>query len=648
VTKTLLKKELRALRPYLLFAVVLMLVTVLDLVLTASGPRSLGDSFRSIAAMPLPLIFGLIALALGTGISVKERDDGTLAFLDALPVTRSRVFFVKLLAAMLVLTAFPGFQVVWAAAEHALARESLDAAFHWNLLLGAFLMQVQLMATFLAVGTLLGFARSLTWMLVGVVAAGLQRLIHFVPRLAVLDPLQLVESGVEGVTWRYEPEVIGAQAAIAGLCALTSWALFVRAGRSRSLAVSRPVVGALVTLLTLASLIGALVLWWQPGSDAGGSDEPDLEAVPESAPATTTTAHFEFSYPSIESTPALALAEAADETYASVSALLGVDGGAPILVDLSGSMRNTVGTAFMDRIRMRADDEAVATLAHETAHVLARRLVGEEGFTRWSQARVLDEGLASWVEGHFLTHSPEEQLVLAALLDRNELRFADVIDFEAFSRNGDDDLKYAIGRGLIDAMVKRYGEASIHHLLRAFGDETLPPKLAGAALWQATFQLAGMDLALVADDFFGGVEQTLAARRGAVDALPRPQTKLVTEDGWYGIEVVAEPLEAYGAVAVRFRPAPDSPLNEYDRVWVRNGEVAWRRDTQIQRRRLCFQAGLGLSRKATLFEPWQCLPLSAAAPYERRPQSEAEAEDGVALDGGAPELEAAPDAGATR
>lgn len=618
---TLLKKELRALRPYAVLAGVLMLISVLDDLFTKSSLRSLASTFSSVAAMPLPLIYGLIALALGTGISVKERDEGTLAFLDALPVTRTHVFFTKLLAALLVLVAFPGFQLAWAVFGHAVARESLEDPFHWNILLGALLSQVQLMLTFLTVGTLLGFARSLTWMLVGVVAAALQRLIHFVPRAAMLDPMRLVESGVEGVRWRYDAEVIAAQFVVATVCTLVAWALFHRAGRSRTVIVNpRPVVGALVTLMTLGAIVGALVLWWNRDDDGGGSDgEPDLTEVPESAPATTTTTQYEFSYPSIESTAALQLAEKADETYAQVTALLGVDGGAPILVDLSGSMRNTVGTAFKDRIRMRADEEAVATLAHETSHVIARRVVGEEGFRRWSQARVLDEGLASWVEGHFLTHPEEDEVVLAALLDRNELQLSDIIDFDHFTENGDDDLKYAIGRGFIDVMVKRYGPESIHKLLRAFGDEQLPPKLAGAALWQATFQLAGMDLGLVADDFFGTLEKTLEAKRAVVDALPRPQTKLVTQDGWHGIEVSAEPVEAHPRLVIRYRPAPDSPMNEYDRTWVRNGDVAWREAEAIQRQRLCFQAGLQLAKKAVLFEKWQCLPLSAAAKWEPKP-----------------------------
>lgn len=631
MTRTLLAKELRALRPYWVLSLVFVLLSVFDLVFASSGPRSLATNFGGLTGSTFNFVFALVALALGTGVSVKERDEGTLAFLDSLPVTRTRVFLVKVLASMAVLTAFPAFQFGWVVLEHWLGRGSLDSSFHWNILAGALLMQVQLMATFLSVGCLLGFARSLTWMLVGVLAIGVQRLTHSVPRFAAVDPFKLVESGVEGVHWRYDVEAIATQAAIAAVCLLASWWRFTVAGRGRTLIVNpRPVVGAIVTLLTISALGGAFFYWAQD-LRGGRAEEPDLESIPSSAPATTTTRHYEFSYPSIESKPALELADRADEVFEQVGSLLGVDGGVPILVDMSGSLRNTAGTAFRDRVRMVADAEAVATLAHESAHVFARRIIGEEGLGRWQEARVLDEGLASWVEGHFLTHQPKEQLVLAALLDRHELELGRIIDFDVFSRTADDELKYVIGRGLIGAMERRYGPESIHRLMATFGDEKLPPKLAGAALWQATFQLAGMDLGLVADDFFSGVEQTLEGEREVVQALPRPETMLVTKDGWYGVQVDL-PTSGFETV-VRFRPAPESSVDQYDQVRVENHGVAWREAERIQRQRVCFQAGLRLAPKATLFEPWTCLPLSAAAPWEPDALGEGD-EDGGSSDVG--------------
>ncbi|MCA2981088.1 MAG: ABC transporter permease subunit [Myxococcaceae bacterium] len=633
---TLLRKELRALRPWFLFCAVLGLASVLGQAMTEPGAVSLGASFEALIGQTTTLILAVVALALGVGLAAKERDDATLAFLDALPVTRTHVFFAKVLAALGVPLTLATLLFAEALVNHHFARGSLDAPFHPPILVGAFLMQAQLAATFLAVGTLLGFARSVAWLLVGVLASGLQWLVREVPRAALLDPLRLVEAGVEGLRWRYDVEAVAAQGALALGCLLLAWALFVRAGRGRAVTVSpRPVVSALVGLATVASLLVALGLWGRSGAAGeGGAAEPDVEALPRSAPGTTTTARYVFSYPGLEARRAQQLADRADAIFETVSSLLGApDAGAPIFVDLSGSLENTLGTAYEDRLRMRLDETPEATLAHETAHVLARRLTGPEGGVRWSAARVLDEGLASWVEGRLRPHPAEDELVLAALRERHELELSDLVDFDRFTAVQDDDLKYVIGRGLIEAMVRRAGAGSIPRLLSAFGDARLSPKLTGAALWQATFQLAGMDVGLFTDDFFAAVERTRLERRAELNALPRPEVRLVSFDENYGVEARLPDAVAGASVVLRFRPGPDSPVDAYERVWVPSGHIAWRDPSTLQGRRVCFQAGVPLSERSVLFEPWGCLPLAAAAPWT--PPDEAPGADAPA-DGATP------------
>jgi hypothetical protein len=163
--------------------------------------------------------------------------------------------------------------------------------------------------------------------------------------------------------------------------------------------------------------------------------------------------------------------------------------------------------------------------------------------------------------------------------------------------------------------------------LVAFSNEKLSPSLDGAALWHAVFQLAGMDLGSVVDDFFAALENELKAHRTAVEALPRPVARLVTSGLAYGVLVSAPGLTQGDVLAVRFRSSPSSPLREYEREWVLNGQVAWRRPESLQGQQVCFQVGLRLSHRAALFEPWACLPLEAAAPWqgdERGDVSEAE------------------------
>jgi hypothetical protein len=259
--------------------------------------------------------------------------------------------------------------------------------------------------------------------------------------------------------------------------------------------------------------------------------------------------------------------------------------------------------------------QALATLAHETTHVAVRRAVGEEGSQRLSSASVLNEGLASWVEGHFVELPVEQALVLAALLDRHQLELNDVFDERRFFAERDEGLKYPIGRGLVAAAVARYGEGAVGRLLRAFADPKLPPSLSGATLWQTTFQLAGMDLPRVADDFFAGLAATLAMERSTLDALPRPRARLVKQRGRYGVEVSGG-AGGGRAWVVRFKPLPTSLNADYDKVTVSEGEVAWRKGGQIAQQRVCFQVGLSLRKAAVLYEPWSCVALSAAAPLD--------------------------------
>jgi len=47
----------------------------------------------------------------------------------------------------------------------------------------------------------------------------------------------------------------------------------------------------------------------------------------------------------------------------------------------------------------------------------------------------------------------------------------------------------------------------VPRLLQAFGDPRLPSDLRGLPLWQATFQLAGFDLAAVTDEFYRSVRR---------------------------------------------------------------------------------------------------------------------------------------------
>jgi hypothetical protein len=622
VNGALIRKELRELGPWAALTFVVWLIDVVDVLTETPDLEPLGNSFSHLTDSSVGFLW-LLAFAIGTTSSTREEDDGTLAFLDGLPVSRSRVFLTKLGVAAAVLFTYPILRVLLAVALHFASRESLDQAVHPGLLLQLLAIEFLLVLSGLAFGAALGRLRSLTWLMAGCLAVGLGLLTDEVPRAAILDPLTLAEV-TTGSTWLHvDVEAVAVQAVLALLWVVVAWASFVGAGRPRFAQLSkRPVVSAIVTLLTVAAAVGVMAL-----RSKDREKKPDADDKPhfsDGAPASTATVHYRFSYPSLQSRDALALAEGADQVFEEVHRLLQVPPGAVIDVDASGSLRETAGTAFAGGLRLKLGPQSRAVLAHETCHVISRRVAGDERAWLWGRARVLNEGLASWVERRFDARPEgraEDRLALAALHRRGELLLDELVNPDTLARERDDLLKYSAGEALIDATVQVYGVEALHRLLEAFGDPKLPPELKGLELWQACFQVAGLDLGRVLDEFFGVVEAESKARALQIDALPRPRVTLLKTEGWYGARATVDsPLPKGWSLALRFRPGPESAFSTYDTFTVEPEQPQWRQARSIRKAQLCVQAGVRMPEGNVLYEPWACRPVSEAIAWTAPPK----------------------------
>jgi hypothetical protein len=618
----LARKELREMRPWAVLGIIFAFIEFAAEFSRKTDLRPLGLTFHALVSDVV--ISWFLAFAIGTTLGTREEDDGTLGFLDGLPVTRSRVFLVKLGVATGVLLIFPFAKALIAVVQHLLSRGSLDHELHGLIVLQLLGVQVLHVFSGIVFGAALGRLRSLTWLVAGVLAIALTVLLKEVPRAALLDPLALAELETRGQRLQLDVELLAVQAGLAAMWTLIAWAGFVRTGRAWFPDLSkRPVVSALVTVFTIAAVITAVSL--REDDDevkerraAKASTEPRFE---QSAPASTSTTHYRFSYPAQRAQEALALADQADAIFEKVHALLNVPPGDPIDVDASGSLRTTAGTAFLGGLRMELGSDAPRVLAHETSHVVSRRIAGDARAFLWNDVLVLNEGLASWVERHFDAGEEaraESRLVLAALQKRGELRVEELVDDELLARNRDDLLKYSAGEAIIDAIVKVYGAEALPKLVAAFADEKLPLDLRGLALWQACFQLAGMDLGRVIDAFFREVEQNARQSAEALRTLPRPRVELLSAEGWYGARAVIDgedELPEGWSLSLRFRPANDSPFSTYDTFTVEPGEPSWREAHRIRKGQICVQAGVRLPEGNVLYEPWECLPVRDALPW---------------------------------
>ena len=615
----LFRKELRDLLPWGVLAVALALSSIAELMLGQVDLAPLGQTFGLLNQFTF-VLYWFVAFAIGTGLAIREHDDRTLAFLDGLPVSRSRVFLVKCTVMVLLVLIGPLLELAALGVMHLLSRGSLDREIHVALLLQALLMQALLLVNGLMLGAAFGRLRSLTWAAAGLAAAGLVLFVQRVPRAAVLNPLTLLDWQWTSSGIVVDGEAVRAQLIATALAGVIAWQGFVRAGKTRSsLNLTGPVASAAVGVATVVSVIAVVVMVVRPAEVAVSAAEAGAARYqfPESPPAQTVTRHYRISYPAFQAEAALELAEEADAVFERVHELLGVPPGDPIDVDVSGSAPNTHGTAFLGRIQMHLDGEVLAVLAHETAHVAARRVAGEERDWLWRPARVLNEGLASWVETRFRERAErgdERMLVLAAMHGRRELIVEELADPVVLQQVRDETVMYAAGEAFIAALVRVYGDGAVARLLQAFNDPRLPRDLYGVALWQSTFQMAGFDLAAVVDEFYRGIEEYAAQNVDRLAALPRPRVVLVRARGAVGaMPVVDSPAADVAAhpLVMRFRPAPDSPLSDYQHFSAAPNRPVWPRGRGVLGGRLCVQPGVEIGAEI-LYEAWTCLPTSDA------------------------------------
>jgi len=623
MSAALLRKELRDLLPWGVLSLALGLSNVVQLLLEQVDSTPLGQTFFFLNQENI-VLYWLIAFAIGTGLAIREHDDRTLAFLDGLPVSRSRVFFVKCAVMSLLVLIGPLLELVSIGALHLLSRGSLDRELHAALLAQAFALQTLFIVNGLVLGAAFGRLRSLAWVAAGVTATALLLFVNRVPRAAVLNPLTLLDWQWTTAAIVVDVEAVRTQLAVTALALLIAWRGFERAGKGRQpWNLSGPVASAAIAVATIATTATLIVVVMRPfeailpSGDAGGDGRYQFEPSP---PAQALTRHYRISYSAHETEAALALATEADAVFERVHELLGLPPGDVIDVDASGSAPNTHGTAFLGRLRMRLGMEAPAVLAHETAHVVAQRAAGAERDWLWQAAGTLSEGLASWVETKFrarTTRGDERMLLLAAMHSRRELLIDELVDPYLLQSVRDVTVEYAAGEALFAALVRLHGEGAVARLLQAFADPRLPSDLRGLPLWQSTFQLAGFDLAGVVDELYRGVDEYASQHAEEIAALPRPRVVLVRSGGSVGAMLVLDPESNDAAgheLLIRFRPAPDSPLADIQGFDVAPNEPAWPRGRTMLGGRICVQGGVEIGAEV-LYEPWRCQPTSEAVDY---------------------------------
>ncbi|HEY0092778.1 MAG TPA: ABC transporter permease subunit, partial [Archangium sp.] len=535
--RPLVAKEVRDQRPFLWLALFFIALDVLsDLWTEPLGFSPYADTFKRFNPDgDLSLMTFILTFALGCGLLVREQDDRTLEFLDALPTSRWTLFWVKLLVALATVLVFPLGTTLWMIFHQLVSSTSLEPGLHLDVMMVASVLRVAQTLAVLALALALAPLRRLCWTALAVLMLSQSILEDRMPWLSALNPFRLTAPRFEGTTWRWPLEALRLQLSVAGVLLGLALAQFLGWGERLTASLQRRLqgswVGTLATLATVGLFIAVSARW--VGSDdkekdrGGGSGRPAMEMeFPTAATAQATTGHYQFNYPASLRKRAEPLLDGADGAFEKVRAFLGVEAGEPIRVDLSGSARHTAGTAYWNTLRMNLaglsqPEEGFAVLGHETTHVLAQRIAGVEAAPRLAALKLLSEGLASYVEYRlFYPAGAEEeyQLIAAAARARREVKTEELLDLEKLAAERDENQVYPLGRAFIEVLVRRHGDGAPARVLAALGRKDAPEGLEGALAWQDAFQTAGIDLSQVFDDFFAYLDEQVERRREVIDS----------------------------------------------------------------------------------------------------------------------------------
>lgn len=613
---SLLYKEFRSLRPFLAMVLFFMLLSAVNLALSEypdQYPLSKilepndGDK----------IVTFVVAFALAAGLVVRERDEGTLAFLDALPVSRTRIFFFKVVLALGVLWLMPLSDLLLKAAVHAWSRTSLEKHFQWQPLVMCAALDAASCFIYFSLGLALSFLRRFSLLVVGLgVCAYLALQEARAPWISQFNIFSLSEPIFQGQRWLVPAAKLSTQLALGAACMGVAFFAFLnmgdaaqrladRAKRRRS-ALVLVVLGTICLVLVWA---GLAVYWFERNGD---KYKPEVH-FNDWALGRIKTARYSFVYPQNQAILVSQLADQADAAEAKVREFLGAQQITRIEADLSGSAPETSGQAHWKKVQMdlnssRGDlSNLVAVLAHETTHVYidheSQSRIGDD----FNATRFFHEGLASFVEYHLFRpiYRLDSLLRVAAVMRaRDEVKFEELLDNDALTLKRDTDLVYPLGEVFVSALVQRYGQAAPGRVIRAFGRPNAPKNLTGFALWQDVLQACGYNLGDIEDAFFSQLDQAVSESHAFIDWLPRVHGAVQRDPGHLVIQGVYQG-EAPGNLVCRFRAQAHTPPRLYEDAFAEPGPLFWVEAAGYPDRSFWYQLGWRVrGTSQTIYEPW--------------------------------------------
>ncbi|MBK8010694.1 MAG: ABC transporter permease [Deltaproteobacteria bacterium] len=646
----LLKKEFRGTLGYFLLLLFLAAVSTIHEILTS--PIDQWSAQRLIKEMGTANAFvtAILTLPLAHRLLAAESDNKTIEFLDALPVTRTRVFFSKFIVANVVMSVPSWLQYAWTFMLGSISRTSLQSGAYIDIITQDILRDFVFTFFVLGLAFLFSYFRGYGWFFFPLLFGAIKWVEPWVPHLSLILPETVFEKRFEGEQMLLPYRSLAACAAVALGAYVLSWRLFCGRGgellaQTRALSQRWPtrilfVVGIVVAVVG-GSFMAARDKMTEEGKrtddSVGGVDFEDFHLTE------ARTRYYVIHYPASLRETGRLLVGRADEAHefirerlrvAPSSDPIQVDGTAPLAH--AGRAGQTVGASI--GLDLKASHDPLLVLAHETAHFYAEELAHRRLAAKPNSTRFFHEGIAQYLGFAFVGDSDaiERAGIEAAWLDRFQATKLDaVMDADTYIQKYGEEGLYTVGLIFVESLIELEGSDALPAVIEAFGREGAPNNLAGEALFRDAFQAAHLSYDAVVSRTRVKIASFADHHEHLLDALPSLSGSLDADDDFVrlrpdGIEasdaVAAEDLTFHRGgyrfrVVARFRSGAQSRSETYSGR-LQGGEF-WIPRAMFPSNTVSFQLGFVADRerereregegerehRLTLWSPWTRLSL---------------------------------------
>ncbi|MEZ5303631.1 MAG: ABC transporter permease subunit [Verrucomicrobiales bacterium] len=330
------RKELRAGIPFACLMVLVRIVEEISGWVTGYPDiYSLGDMIgQGGGSLEGPLIYFLLCFAYGYGLLIREKDEGTLEFLDALPASRTQIYLGKILAGCVIVAAMPLTWNTTLLVHGWLGRDSLETSLYLFDSFWTFLVEWFAGIVYLGIAVALSFLRRFAFLVLALLFLGYLKLstmdLSWVRWLNILEVFDYTYYGSHPVPPWGKIAVAGA-IGIAGFLA-AYFAYLAQGDRMGRVAGALDRRGCLKPLLA-AGAVSVVLVWLgifiyyivKSGPDYDPDAEREVQVVYESWETSRASGGgYDFIYPANLEHRAEGLIELAGETHRQVREFLGV------------------------------------------------------------------------------------------------------------------------------------------------------------------------------------------------------------------------------------------------------------------------------------------------------------------------------------